>query len=81
MLERGPVLIRSLIDFLVTMAIIFESILFSTTIKSLLLHVYASLLTGRTVVWSTTTTAAAAAAATQTSAAVFFFSSCSAADD
>ena len=79
MLERGPVLIRSLIDFLVTMAIIFESILFSTTIKSLLLHVYASLLTGRTVVWSTTTTAAAAA--TQTSAAVFFFSSCSAADD
>ena len=80
MLERGPVLIRSLIDFLVTMAIIFESILFSTTIKSLLLHVYASLLTGRTVVWSTTTTAAAAAA-TQTSAAVFFFSSCSAADD
>ena len=79
MLERGPVLIRSLIDFLVTLAIIFESILFSTTIKSLLLHVYASLLTGRTVVWSTTTTAAAAA--TQTSAAVFFFSSCSAADD
>ena len=79
MLKRGPVLIRSLIDFLVTMAIIFESILFSTTIKSLLLHVYASLLTGRTVVWSTTTTAAAAA--TQTSAAVFFFSSCSAADD
>ena len=79
MLEKGPVLIRSLIDFLVTMAIIFESILFSTTIKSLLLHVYASLLTGRTVVWSTTTTAAAAA--TQTSAAVFFFSSCSAADD
>ena len=80
MLKRGPVLIRSLIDFLVTLAIIFESILFSTTIKSLLLHVYASLLTGRTVVWSTTTTAAAAAA-TQTSAAVFFFSSCSAADD
>ena len=79
MLEKGPVLIRSLIDFLVTLAIIFESILFSTTIKSLLLHVYASLLTGRTVVWSTTTTAAAAA--TQTSAAVFFFSSCSAADD
>ena len=79
MLKRGPVLIRSLIDFLVTLAIIFESILFSTTIKSLLLHVYASLLTGRTVVWSTTTTAAAAA--TQTSAAVFFFSSCSAADD
>ena len=79
MLEKGPVLIRSLIDFLVTLAIIFESILFSTTIRSLLLHVYASLLTGRTVVWSTTTTAAAAA--TQTSAAVFFFSSCSAADD
>ena len=79
MLKRGPVLIRSLIDFLLTLAIIFESILFSTTIKSLLLHVYASLLTGRTVVWSTTTTAAAAA--TQTSAAVFFFSSCSAADD
>ena len=79
MLEKGPVLIRSLIVFLVTLAIIFESILFSTTIKSLLLHVYASLLTGRTVVWSTTT--AAAAAATQTSAAVFFFSSCSAADD
>ena len=76
MLEKGPVVIRSLIDFLVTLAIIFESILF----KSLLLHVYASLLTGRTVVWSTTTTAAAAAA-TQTSAAVFFFSSCSAADD
>ena len=80
MLERGPVLIRSLIDFLVTLAIIFKSILFSTNIKSLLLHVYASLLTGRTVVWSTTT-AAAAAAATQTSAAVFFFSSCSAAGD
>ena len=80
MLEKGPVLIRSLIDFLVTLAaIIFESMLFSTTLKSLLLHVYASLLTGRTVVWSTTTTAAAAA--TQTSAAVFFFSSCSAADD